>query len=541
MVLTLHNTLTRKKAPFTPLDPTNVRMYVCGPTVYDNAHIGNARPIIVFDVLYRLLRHIYGADHVTYARNITDVDDKINDRAAKEYPDLPLNEAIAQVTELTTEQFHKDIAALGVLEPTHEPACTDHIPQMVEMIKVLIAKENAYEEEGHVLLDTTSVPDYGRLSGRSLDEMIAGARVEVAPYKRNPADSVLWKPSTDEQPGWDSPWGRGRPGWHIECSAMAKEYLGKVFDIHGGGIDLTFPHHENERAQSTCAHGTSEMAQVWMHNGYLQVEGRKMSKSEGNFVTISELLTGDGFGGRPWQGGVLRLAMLKTHYRKPIDWTLSQLKECRKEMEWFNLKVDHSIGPGRLAAELSSGQSSHHPDPGIISALSDDLNTPLVVSRLHELASSAKSENEKIALLYNLHFLGLMGPRDYKAFSAMGFVTDTSIGQILNAHDQFDLAERLRVAQVNDNQQNFTRLIHEVESWGVEVEIRRRIGDLSFKAPDRDSESKKIAEIELLIEARNKARAEKDFAESDRIRDELDAMGIVLKDGPEGTTWEVKR
>ncbi|MBL4758556.1 MAG: cysteine--tRNA ligase, partial [Rhizobiales bacterium] len=401
MVLTLHNTLTRKKAPFTPLDwkdssiPESekmVRMYVCGPTVYDNAHIGNARPIIVFDVLYRLLRHIYGADHVTYARNITDVDDKINARAAEEYPDLPLNEAIARVTELTIVQFHKDIEALGVLPPDVEPACTDHIPQMVEMIKVLIAKGNAYEAESHVLLDTTTIQNYGRLSGRTLDEMIAGARVEVAPYKRNPADSVLWKPSTDEQPGWDSPWGRGRPGWHIECSAMSKEYLGEVFDIHGGGIDLTFPHHENELAQSTCVHGTSEMAQVWMHNGYLQVEGRKMSKSDGNFVTINELLTG--WQGVRWPGAVLRLAMLSTHYRQPIDWTKDRLEQAGAKLMYIR-EFRHDVPDTK-------------PSEAVLSALMDDLNTPKALTELYKLLEESKSSQAQGAVLdATCKFLGL--------------------------------------------------------------------------------------------------------------------------------------
>ncbi len=316
MALKLYNTLTRQKAEFVPIDRNNVRMYVCGPTVYDYAHIGNARPVIVFDVLFRLLRHIYGPDHVTYVRNITDVDDKINARAARDYPDLTLNDAIRKVTEATEKQFHEDIAALGVLPPTYEPRATEYIRRMdgredmVTLIDDLVKNGHAYVAENHVLFDVASMPDYGRLSNRSLDEMEAGARVEVAPYKKGPMDFVLWKPSKPGEPAWPSPAGittPGRPGWHIECSAMAGALLGPVFDIHGGGIDLTFPHHENEIAQSRCAHNTSVMANVWMHNGFLQVEGEKMSKSLGNFVTINELLTTNKFGGRKWPGEVLQI------------------------------------------------------------------------------------------------------------------------------------------------------------------------------------------------------------------------------------------
>ena len=283
MELRLYDTLAREKRPFQPLDPNRVRMYVCGPTVYDFAHIGNARPVIVFDVLFRLLRHLYGAEHVTYVRNITDVDDKINARAAQEHPALPLNEAIRLVTEKTERQFHEDMDALGCLRPTIEPRATEHIAEMKALIERLVASGNAYVAEDHVLFSVPSMPDYGRLANRSLEEMKAGARVEVAPYKKNPMDFVLWKPSTPEQPGWDSPWGRGRPGWHIECSAMSEALLGETFDIHGGGIDLVFPHHENEIAQSEGAHGGHPLARVWMHNGFLQVEGEKMSKSLGNF------------------------------------------------------------------------------------------------------------------------------------------------------------------------------------------------------------------------------------------------------------------
>ena len=362
-MLKLYDTRRREKREFSPIDPENVRMYVCGPTVYDYAHIGNARPVIVFDVLFRLLRDLYGEAHVTYVRNITDVDDKINERAARDFPDLPLNEAIRRVTTTTGHQFHKDIAALGVLPPSVEPRATDHIGEMRTIIERLLQRGFAYVAENHVLFSPTSMdaaaksgalPRYGALANRSLDEMLAGARVDVAPYKRDPMDFVLWKPSKPGEPGWPSPSGiavEGRPGWHIECSAMSWKHLGEVFDIHGGGIDLVFPHHENEIAQSTCAFGHDVMANYWMHNGFLQVEGQKMSKSLGNFVTINELLTTDVFGGRSWPGEVLRLAMLKTHYRQPIDWTVSALQEAENTLKaWARVsgfkpcKLDNAPG-----------------------------------------------------------------------------------------------------------------------------------------------------------------------------------------------------
>ena len=331
MTIQLYNTLTRSKVGFAPIDPANVRMYVCGPTVYDFAHIGNARPVIVFDVLFRLLRHVYGAAHVTYVRNITDVDDKINARAARDFPGLDLNEAIRRVTEGTNAQYQADVTELGNLPPTFQPRATESLLEMIALIQRLIEGQHAYEAEGHVLFHVPSMPDYGRLSGRSVDDMIAGARVDVAPYKRDPMDFVLWKPSDAETPGWESPWGRGRPGWHIECSAMSWKHLGEVFDIHGGGIDLVFPHHENELAQSTCAHGTKAMANVWMHNGFLQVEGEKMSKSLGNFFTIRELLD-------KFRGENLRLQMLTTHYRQPTNWTEAGAKEARTILKgWYDL------------------------------------------------------------------------------------------------------------------------------------------------------------------------------------------------------------
>jgi cysteinyl-tRNA synthetase len=361
--LRLYNTLTREKADFVPLDATNVRLYACGPTVYDFAHIGNGRMAVVFDLLFRLLRLLYGDDHVTYVRNITDVDDKINARAARDYPGLPLNEAIRRVTEATAAQYQRDVEALGCLEPTVQPRATENIAEMQALIGTLIQRGNAYEAGGEVLFAVDSMPDYGQLSGRNLDEQLAGARIAVDAHKRNPADFVLWKLSSDNEPGWASPWGRGRPGWHIECSAMSERYLGQVFDIHGGGLDLIFPHHENELAQSRCAHGTERMAQVWMHNGFLQVEGKKMSKSDGNFFTINELLTTDRFGGRTWPGEVLRLGMLMTHYREPIDFSVVRLEQAEEKLKGWQ----------RAAAEGMRNAVSP-PDPTAIAALMDDLN-----------------------------------------------------------------------------------------------------------------------------------------------------------------------
>ncbi|WMT88139.1 cysteine--tRNA ligase [Pelagibacterium sp. 26DY04] len=392
--LKLYNTLTRTKEDFVPIDPANVRMYVCGPTVYDFAHIGNARPVIVFDLLYRLLRHVYGESHVTYVRNITDVDDKINARALRDFPDLPLNEAIRQVTETTASQFHKDVAALGCLPPSVEPRATEHIGGMIEIIERLIARGHAYEAGGEVLFRVNSMPDYGQLSGRNLEDNIAGARVAVESHKENPADFVLWKASSENEPGWDSPWGRGRPGWHIECSAMSKELLGETFDIHGGGLDLIFPHHENEIAQSRCAHGTDMMANIWMHNGYLQVEGRKMSKSEGNFITIHDLLETEKFGGRKWPGEVLRLAMLMTHYREPIDFSVARLEEAENRL----------VGWQRAAR--ASGATP--PDAATLAELADDLNFSRAATVLDAMARKANRGETSAAhcLAATLTFLG---------------------------------------------------------------------------------------------------------------------------------------
>jgi len=460
MELKLYDTLTREKRIFTPLAPSNVRMYVCGPTVYDFAHIGNARPVIVFDVLFRLLRHLYGAEHVTYVRNITDVDDKINARAAEEYPALPLNEAIRKVTETTDRQFHEDVAALGCLPPSAEPRATEHIAEMRTLIERLIKTGNAYVEQDHVLFSVASMPDYGKLARRSPDEMIAGARVEVAPYKRAPMDFVLWKPSKPGEPAWPSPAGikaPGRPGWHIECSAMSWKHLGETFDIHGGGIDLVFPHHENEIAQSRCAFHTPIMANYWVHNGFLQVEGEKMAKSLGNFVTIRDLL-------KDWPGQVIRLTMLLTHYRQPLNWTTNALRESQRTLDhWYELTA--GAAPGILSADVTG-------------ALADDLNTPKVIASLHELRTEA----------------------------AKG---DTGACGSLKASAQ--LIGLLQQA---------------AEQWA------------NFRPASIAIDENKVTS---LIAARNAARQAKNFRESDRLRDELAKMGVVVKDTKEGTTWEIAR
>ena len=469
MQLKLYNTLTRSKDILTPFDAKRVRMYVCGPTVYDFAHIGNARPVIVFDVLFRLLRHLYGAEHVTYVRNITDVDDKINARAAER------GISIRELTEATYQNFKADVAALGCLPPTVEPRATEYIHRsdgqldMITLIGRLIANGSAYPAEGHVLFHVPSMRDYGRLSRRPLDEMVAGARVEVAPYKRDPMDFVLWKPSTGAEPGWDSPWGYGRPGWHIECSAMAGALLGETFDIHGGGIDLVFPHHENEIAQSRCAFGTDAMAQIWMHNGFLQVEGEKMAKSAGNFVTIRELLTG--WGGYAWPGEALRFNMLRTHYRQPIDWTLDGLEQSHKTLwEWYSA--------------LEGIELREEAPEAVLDALCDDLNTPELIVSLHRMRRDQNLQSLSSAL----HMLGFSNNKN-----AIGRIAHGSIHLLATATLQFN------------------------------------------------PEPAKTERIEQLIDTRAAARARKDFAESDRIRDELAAMGVVLKDSKDGTTWELAR
>lgn len=396
--LKLHNSLTRQKETFTPIDSQNVRMYVCGPTVYDTAHIGNARPVVVFDMLFRLLKHVYGESHVTYVRNITDVDDKINARAAER------GISIRELTEETTALYHADMDALGALRPTIEPRATEHIDEMLAMIATLIEKDHAYAAEGHVLFSVDSMAEYGQLSGRSVEDMIGGARVEVAPYKRNPMDFVLWKPSKEGEPSWSSPWGDGRPGWHIECSAMSEKHLGEVFDIHGGGVDLAFPHHENEIAQSRCAHGNEAMAKVWMHNGFVQVEGEKMSKSLGNFTTVHDLI-----GHHP--GEAIRLALLATHYTKPFNWTAEGVKEAKRMLDqWY-----------QLTADVEASQ----PAADVVAALADDLNTPKAITVLHALRSKAQAGDKEAAASLKASLQQLIGvlnqnPEEWAAWRPEG-------------------------------------------------------------------------------------------------------------------------
>jgi cysteinyl-tRNA synthetase len=456
MELKLYDTLTREKRPFRPLDPARVRMYVCGPTVYDFAHIGNARPVIVFDVLFRLLRHLYGADHVTYVRNITDVDDKIIARAAEEYPGLPLNAAIRRLTETTDRQFHEDVAALGCLPPTVEPRATAHIEEMKTLIERLVAQGYAYVAEEHVLFSVPSMPDYGKLSKRSPDELIAGARVEVAPFKRDPRDFVLWKPSKAGEPAWASPASiatPGRPGWHIECSAMAWKHLGETFDIHGGGIDLVFPHHENEIAQTRCAFHAPLMANVWMHNGFLQVEGAKMAKSEGNFITIRDLLA-------DWPGEVLRLNMLRTHYRQPIDWTMAGILESQKVLDhWYDIVADTPMPIGVDA------------DDEMVDSLCDDLNTPGALTRLHALAGEIRS------CVSGLHQLELKNKLKVSA----GFlgVLEVTKGEALENHPHRRVVDADKVNALIDARnaarkaksfKEADRIRDELKAMGVELE-----------------------------------------------------------------------
>lgn len=413
----LYNSATRQKEVFVPLDPENVRLYVCGPTVYDRAHIGNARPAVVFDVLFRLLRHQYGEENVTYVRNITDIEDKIMVRAKER--GVPID----VITEETTGWYIDDMAALGNLPPTHAPRATAYVGQMVEMISALIAKGHAYEAEGHVLFEVGTYADYGKLSGRSTDDMIAGARVEVAPYKRDPMDFVLWKPSSDDQPGWDSPWGRGRPGWHIECSAMSSELLGNTFDIHGGGSDLQFPHHENEIAQSQCAHPDAGFAKVWMHNGMINVDGRKMSKSLGNFLTVEDLRA-------QAPGEVLRLAILSTHYRDTLDWTEKKVNEA-----WDTLVRWQAVAQG---AEPSITEAAT-----VIEALSDDVNTPEAKTQMDALASN----NNGPGLAAAMRLLNLNSP---VVFTGSRHELEDAVMQVVDAYNKvrenkdFATADRIR-------------------------------------------------------------------------------------------------
>ena len=476
MTLRLYDTMTRGKRVFEPLDAKNVRVYACGPTVYDLAHIGNGRMIVVFDVLFRLLRHLYGPAHVTYARNITDVDDKIIDAAKA------TGEPIDSITGRTTEAFHADMAALGTLEPSLEPRATQHIAQMIALIERLIENGHAYAADGHVLFSVPSMADYGKLSRHSQDELVAGARVEVAPYKRDATDFVLWKPSTAEQPGWDSPWGnpwgtRGRPGWHIECSAMSAHHLGPEFDIHGGGQDLIFPHHENEIAQSRCAHPEAGFARYWMHNGYVVVGGEKMSKSLGNFFTVRQLLD------EGWPGEVIRLALLTAHYRQPLDFTRDKLNESKAQLERLYGALRRATDIEAVEPENAGLRLAEFKE-----AMCDDLNTPLALSHLHGRVNQ----------------LNLVLRDNSKG---------GKIGQPENKWLLLEMGKWLGLLQQNP------------ETW--------------FKAGAGGGPG--AAEIEEQIAARVAARQAKDFAEADRIRDALAAQGIVLEDGAGGTTWRRER
>ena len=452
MSIRIYNTLTRHKEPFEPLDPKRVTVYACGPTVYNYAHIGNARPAVVFDLLHRVLSRRY--PQVIYARNITDVDDKINQTAASE--GVP----IEVISQRYADAYHQDMAALGVGRPTVEPRATEHIPEIIRMIERLVERGHAYEAAGHVLFEVESFAEYGQLSRRDRREMIAGARVEIAPYKRNPGDFVLWKPSSEELPGWDSPWGRGRPGWHIECSAMSAAHLGEVIDIHAGGQDLVFPHHENEIAQSRCAHGHPVFARYWMHNGFVTVEKRKMSKSLGNTLVVHELL-------KQWPGEALRYVLLSAHYRQPLDWSDKVLEQAQSTLDrLYGLLRDHDEGkPGEVDAE-------------VIAALEDDLNTPTALAALNQLARRFDTDGK----------------------DPDGAARLRASGELLGLLQQAP------------------------EHW-----FEQR------KAETQLSES----DIEGLIAERNAARAQRDFTTADRIRDDLAERGIVIKDSPEGTTWEI--
>ncbi|MDZ5648115.1 cysteine--tRNA ligase [Nitrospirillum sp. BR 11828] len=455
MALQLYNTLTRAKEVFVPVDASHVRIYCCGPTVYSYAHIGNGRTFTAFDLLARVMKHLY--PKVTYARNITDVDDKIMDRAKA------LGQSIETVTETTTAQFHADMDALNLLRPDVEPRATGHIGAMITMIERLIASGHAYAAEGHVLFNVPSMPDYGRLSRRSQDEMIAGARVEVAPYKKSAADFILWKPSADDQPGWDSPWGRGRPGWHIECSAMTAAHLGPVFDVHGGGLDLIFPHHENEIAQSRCAHGTQVMANYWVHAGFLTMSGDKMSKSLGNIFTVAELLD-------EVPGEALRLALLQAHYRQPLDFSKEGLRQAKATLDrWY--------GVLRAAGGVPAGDVP----TDVLAALEDDLNTPLAFSLLHELANRFHKETDEVG----------------RQAVAAGFKAAANLMGLL---------------------------FQDPEAW--------------FRWTPKGADGLDEAAIQAAIQARKDARAAKNFAEADRIRKDLLDQGVVLEDGPQGTTWK---
>jgi len=458
MALHIHNTLTREKEKFVPIDPERITMYVCGPTVYNYVHIGNARPAVVFDVLYRLLQRQY--PNVVYARNITDIDDKIMNAA------LEQNTSIEDITQRYTEAYHQDMHELGVLEPTIEPFATGHIEPMIQMIQDLIDHDHAYEAQGNVLFNVPSMPDYGQLSGRKLDEMQAGARVEVADYKKDASDFILWKPSDEDQPGWDSPWGRGRPGWHLECSAMINAHLGKVIDIHGGGQDLIFPHHENEIAQGRCAHDTEGYVNYWMHNGYLTIDGEKMSKSLGNFFTIHDVLAHA-------PGEAMRYALLSAQYRQPLDWSEKTLQQARAS-------IDRLYNALRQVADIQPDPDYAEPTADIITALEDDLNTPIALAALHELATQ------------------------------------------LNKADNKEMKARTK-AQMLAGGKIMGLLQQEPEVW--------------FRWKPADEQSLSDEAIDVLIAERKSAREAKDFQRADEIRDELIGAGIELEDGADGTRW----
>ena len=450
-----YDTYSNTKKLFTPLDASNVRMYVCGATVYDYAHVGNARPVIVFDIVYRMLQFKYGSDHVTYVRNITDVDDKIIEASNS------LNEDINTLTKRTIDYFHDDADYVGALQPNVEPKATDHILEMIDIIEKLIEKNHAYEADGNVLFAVNTFDNYGNLSGKSLEDLIAGARVEVADYKKNPADFILWKPSKANEPGWDSPWGKGRPGWHIECSAMSEKYLGQSFDIHGGGQDLTFPHHENEIAQSESCNN-KKFANFWMHNGFLSIEGEKMSKSLGNFITINELKD-------KYQGEVIRFNMMLTHYRQPLNWTEKSLQDSKKTLDkWYKI-----LG----ACNKSLASKNELISNKMLNALADDVNTPQAIAELHQLYKAANDgDTEALEIFYNsCQFLGIL-ISDYSSWSSW----------------------QSKIIDIDEN------LINE------------------------------------LIEKRNEARRAKDFAEADRIRDELLNLSVILEDKDNETTWKLK-
>ncbi len=482
MTIRLYNSLTQRKEAFEPLDPDRVTMYVCGPTVYNHPHIGNARPPVIFDLLYRLLKRRY--PNVVYARNITDLDDKINN-AAKE-AGVP----IGTITDKFTRIYHDDMAALGVDPPTIEPRATEHIPEMISSIQTLIEKGHAYAADGHVLFHVPSFPEYGRLSRRDRKEMIAGARVEVAPYKKDPVDFVLWKPSSDDQPGWDSPWGRGRPGWHTECSTMIEKHLGRTIDIHAGGNDLKFPHHENEVAQATCAHNGEIFARYWLHNGLINVNREKMSKSIGNVLLVRDLL-------EEAPGEAVRMALISGHYRKPLDWGDDTLPNAVREL-------DRLYSALRDVADIQIEEVDNEPPPSVIEALEDDLNTPVAKARTFEIVRALNSATErkekaklKAELLAACRLLGI-GQSDPDAWLKRRPLPGT---------------EGLAGSPV-------------------------RVDVVSTKDSARgEKEDTDADEIERLVAARNQARKEKDFATADRIRDQLAERGVVLEDGPEGTKW----